>query len=130
MSSTTTMVATDFRIQEWAGQIRECRNRPSGMKVSEWCDQHGITKSNYYYRLRKVREACLASFPPDAIPPVAQAVVPVPSAVMQPLDTEPQAEASGCGSLDIIIGSIRIHVDQRAPMDLLASVLGVAANVK
>ena len=29
------------------------------MKVDAWCQEHGITKANYYYRLRRVREACL-----------------------------------------------------------------------
>jgi len=29
------------------------------MKVDVWCQEHGITKANYYYRLRRVREACL-----------------------------------------------------------------------
>jgi hypothetical protein len=29
------------------------------MKVDALCQEHGITKANYYYRLRRVREACL-----------------------------------------------------------------------
>ena len=28
-----------------AEQIRDCRNRPSDMKVDAWCQQHGITKA-------------------------------------------------------------------------------------
>ncbi|MDO5392414.1 MAG: hypothetical protein Q4F24_15160 [Eubacteriales bacterium] len=31
------------------------------MDVAAWCNQNGITKANYYYRLRRVRKACLAS---------------------------------------------------------------------
>lgn len=31
------------------------------MSVNEWCQQHDITKANYYYRLRRVREAYLSS---------------------------------------------------------------------
>ena len=27
------------------------------MKVETWCSQNGIIKANYYYRLRRVREA-------------------------------------------------------------------------
>ena len=33
----------------------------AGMSVIDWCAGHGITKANYYYRLRRVREACLES---------------------------------------------------------------------
>ena len=59
MSSQTSLVATNVRLQQWALQIRECQNRPSGMKVETWCSEHGITKANYYYRLKQVRKACL-----------------------------------------------------------------------
>jgi len=37
----------------------ECQNRPAGMSVVEWYACNGITKTNYYYQLRRVREACL-----------------------------------------------------------------------
>ena len=30
------------------------------MKVTDWCKDHGISKANYYYRLRQVRRAYLA----------------------------------------------------------------------
>lgn len=59
MSSETSMVAEGFRLQEWAAQIRECQNCPAGMSVASWCADKGITKANYYYRLRRVRKACL-----------------------------------------------------------------------
>ena len=54
MSSETTLVATQLRLRQWAEQIRDCNNRPEGMKVSEWCAQHDITTANYYYRMRRL----------------------------------------------------------------------------
>ena len=63
MSSETTMIAKQCRLREWATQIRDCQSRPSGMSVAGWCACHGITKANYYYRLRRVREACLGNDP-------------------------------------------------------------------
>ena len=59
MRSQTSLVAQQTRLSEWAEQIKECQNRPQGMKIDEWCQMHGITKANYYWRLRKVREAFL-----------------------------------------------------------------------
>ena len=59
MSSQTSLVAKQCRLQTWALQIQECQNRPKDMSVDDWCLQHNITKTNYYYRLRRVREACL-----------------------------------------------------------------------
>ena len=74
MSSATTAVAVQYRLQEWAAQIRECQNRPAGMSVVDWCAAHDITKANYYYRLRRVRQACLENLPPQT---PAQQIVPV-----------------------------------------------------
>lgn len=59
MKSQTSLVAQQVRLSEWAEQITDCQNRPPGMRVDEWCAQHGITKANYYWRLRRVREAFL-----------------------------------------------------------------------
>ena len=59
MNTQTSLVAEQIRLQQWADQIRDCQNRPSDMKVDAWCREHGLTKANYYYRLRRVREACL-----------------------------------------------------------------------
>ena len=59
MSSQTSLVASNVRLRQWADQIRECQARPQGMKVETWCEQNGITKANYYYRLKQVRKACL-----------------------------------------------------------------------
>lgn len=59
MSSQTGLVAGQVRLRQWAAQIQECQSRPADMKVETWCSEHGITKANYYYRLRRVRKACL-----------------------------------------------------------------------
>lgn len=37
MKSQTSQVARSCRIREWAAMVQECRNRPSGMSVDEWC---------------------------------------------------------------------------------------------
>ena len=59
MNSKKTTIAEHYRLQQWAAQIKDCQNRPEGMRITEWCIQNGITKGNYYYRLRRVREAYL-----------------------------------------------------------------------
>lgn len=50
MKSQTSQVARSCRIREWAAMVQECRNRPNGMSVDEWCRANNITKANYYYR--------------------------------------------------------------------------------
>ena len=63
MAEQTTLVAQQVRLTHWAQQIRECQNRPEGMDVSTWCAQNNISKANYYYRLKRVRQMCLDQLP-------------------------------------------------------------------
>lgn len=62
MDTQTSLIAQQTRIQEWAEQIRDCQSRPKGMDVETWCAQNNLTKANYYYRLRRVREIYLEQF--------------------------------------------------------------------
>lgn len=76
MKSQTSLVAQQTRLREWAEQIRDCNNRPHGMTVDEWCQGQGITKANYYWRLRKVREAFLEAA--DITPAFVELPVSIP----------------------------------------------------
>ena len=69
-------MAQQIRIQQWAEQIRECQNRPKGMDVETWCAQNNLTKANYYYRLRRVREVCLEQFQATDVPTFVELPVP------------------------------------------------------
>ena len=80
MSSETSMAATNFRLQKWVTQIRECQSRPAGMNVADWCTDNGITKANYYYRLRRVRETCLETIHKEM---PAQQIVPIEPGLLQ-----------------------------------------------
>lgn len=75
MKSQTSLVAQQTRLSEWAEQIRECQNRPQGMKIEEWCQIHGITKANYYWRLRRVRESFLENT--DIVPAFVELPIPI-----------------------------------------------------
>ena len=81
MKSHTSLVAQQTRLSEWAELIRDCKNRPQGMKIDEWCQLHDITKASYYWRLRKVREAYLETADHT------QAFVEVPSSALHPVNT-------------------------------------------
>ena len=124
MGSATTAVAVQYRLKEWAEQIRECRNRPAGMSVVDWCATHSITKGNYYYRLRCVRQACLENLPPEA---PAQQIVPVNTCLLQ------QDTQSGSGiqqGLCVSVNGFSIHVTESTPMPLLTAVLKVVRNAQ
>lgn len=123
MSSETSLVAASFRLQEWAAQIRECQSRPAGMSVASWCAANGITKANYYYRLRRVRETCLDHIPKE-IP--SQQIVPVGPELLH----QGQEDGTSQPGLDISAKGFSVHVTGSTPMDLLAAVLEVLRNAE
>lgn len=45
------------QLEQWAEMKRSCESRPAEMSVIEWCEQNGITKATYYYRLRELAKA-------------------------------------------------------------------------
>ena len=92
MSSETTMIAEQCRLQEWAAQIRDYQSRPAGMSVVSWCACHGITKANYYYRLRRVREACLETIQ-EEMP--AQQIIPVQPGLLRPQEPKDRGVQPG-----------------------------------
>lgn len=124
MGSKTTMVAEQCRLREWAAQIRECQERPAGMSVVGWCACHGITKADYYYRLRRVREACLENIQGE-IP--AQQMAPVPPWLLQQQEQEGGNAQAG---LDISIKGFSIHVTGSTSMPLLSEVLKVVLHAE
>ncbi len=83
MKSQTSLVAQQTRLNQWAQQIQACNNRPQGMTVDDWCLENGITRANYYWRLRKVREALLSVG--DLAPTFVELKEPVPDLLYQNL---------------------------------------------
>lgn len=124
MSSDTTIIATQFRLREWAAQIKECQERPAGMSVADWCACKGINRTNYYYHLRRVREACLESVSNDIS---QQKIVPVEPMLLQQEQNRCSCPDSG---LDISIKGCSIHVTEGVSMQLLAAVLEVIQSAE
>ena len=124
MNSATTAVAVQYRLKEWAEQIRECQNRPAGMSVASWCASHGITKANYYYRLRRVRQVCLENLPSET---PAQQIVPVTPCLLR---QETQDDTDARLGLSVSVNEFSIYVTESTPMPLLAAVLKVVRDAE
>ena len=54
---TTSEAKHTVRLREWNLMVKQCQE--SGLTVSEWCGQHGLKPSCYYYRLAQLRKAFL-----------------------------------------------------------------------
>ena len=44
-----------YRLQNWMEAIRD--QKASGLSIRQWCEQHHVTKYQFYYRQRAVRAA-------------------------------------------------------------------------
>ena len=106
---------------EWADLIRDCQNRPQGMKIDEWCQLHDITKAGYYWRLRKVREAYLETA--DQI----QTFVEVPSPAIHPVNMISEHKIAA-----VIRGrnNLTLEITEQASASFLKTLLGVISNAQ
>lgn len=121
MKSQTSLVAQQTRLSEWAEQIKECQNRPQGMKIDEWCQIHGITKANYYWRLRKVREAFLEAA--DIAPSFVELPAPMPA---EPIaSAEPKIVAILKGK-----NHLALQITDQASTTFLGALLGAMNNAQ
>lgn len=120
MKTMESNAARQYRLQQWAEQIKDCNSRPAELSVKDWCNQNAITPANYYYRLREVRKACLANIPQNS---VSQQLVPVPAELTVHNATEEK-------SVELVVNGVSIRVTDCTSPELLAMVLQVAANVK
>lgn len=122
MKQETSVVARNYRLQEWAVMVQECNSRPHGMTVKQWCLEHDVTPANYYYRLTQVRKACLETLPTESI---QQQVIPVSQELLGQKEITP---ASGKSGLDVSVNGFSIHVTDATSPELLKMVLRVVSN--
>ena len=122
MSSITTAVAVDYRLQQWAQLVKDCQNRPQDMTVEQWCDTKGISKSNYYYRLRCIRKACLEHVQDSSVS--CQQVVEITEKITQ------QSRSESSFDISIEINGVVIHIKEDISKSLLEKIIRVVSRAK
>ena len=56
---------TQHNLKKWVAIIKECRS--SGMKILPWLEINNISKDQYYYWQRKLKETCIDIFERQAV---------------------------------------------------------------
>ena len=112
------MIKRNYRTdEEWLALIQECR--ASGLTDKQWCEEHGICPSNFYYQIRKFRK--LACEIPErqtksSLAFQKQEVVQV--TLEQPVQQEPQTYQTEWKSSEIAIsvqvGGIQVGITNAA----------------
>ena len=54
VTTAITEIKEQVQIEQWQKDIED--RQAAGLSIAAFCERHGISKSTYYYRLRKVRE--------------------------------------------------------------------------
>ena len=123
MKSQTSLVAQNTRLNEWAQQIRDCQNRPAGIKVDDWCQEHGITQATYYWRLRKVREALLE---------IADYSAPTEFVELQPSDQFSGNTISAPKTIAVLKGQnkLTLEITDQISESLFTSLLGAMIHAQ
>ena len=127
MKSQTALVARNCRLNEWAKMVHDCKNRPAGMSVNEWCDLNSITKANYYYRMKQVRIACLDALPSEGS---EHTVVPVPLERMKEEPAGIPTVSLDNSYLELSVHGVTLRVTEDTSDTLLTKVLGVLVHVE
>ena len=50
-------ITHEVRLSQWKAIVEQCQARPKGVTAKQWLEDNGITNKQYYYWLRRVRQA-------------------------------------------------------------------------
>ena len=97
------MVKKKIQLQNWSD--KELTRQESGLTVTEWCRQEGISTNTYYYRLRKIRENLCKQIP-----------VPV-TEIKEKTETDHAA-------IRIVSGDLKVEISTDVPSEKIAVIIG------
>lgn len=125
MELNPTAVASQIRHQQWLADIRACSERPKHMTVDEWCQQNGIKKNTYYWRMKILRKLCLRE---SQDLPAEQQLTEVPSQTSfvelpQTFPTSKKVEA-----VTLTIGHASVEIPETISDDFLRRILEAASH--
>ena len=95
-------VKNELQLRSWTDM--ELARQRSGMTIKEWCEHEQISKSAYYYRLRKIRENLCEQ-------------------VAVPIADIPACSAAAAPSIRIVGGSLSIEISQDVPAETVAVII-------
>jgi len=104
-------VTKQIRVKQWAQIIQD--RCASGLYVDEYCEQHGISRNQYYYWLREVKEAAINECMPRLVEVTPEPELPAPAektlANHNDINFKPE--------MTINVGGISLGIDSNTPSE-------------
>ena len=127
MSSKESQIAAQVRLRQRALEIQDCQNRPENMTVNEWCEQHNITKANYYWRLKQVRKAFLEQMDVQETGFV-ELPAPVETVIQQTSSSKDFKNHASTAAVLHTTGGISIELREGATADFIKNLIGAVVH--
>lgn len=116
----TSKVIHQAKLNDWANTIRE--QQASSLSVTQWCDLHQLSKTQFYYWKRQLKGEFVKSALPDIVP----ISTPVPNTCCTSCATE--TTISALSTLKLTVNDITIEITEDTSDFLLAKVIKAVRN--
>ncbi|MFP3154959.1 IS66 family insertion sequence element accessory protein TnpB [Lachnospiraceae bacterium ZAX-1] len=120
----TRKIAREYRLARWAEALRE--QKASGQSKDEWCKANEVSRNQYFYWQRKLRETAyeqLSATQNEAV----QTGLAVPEfteiRIAEPVAATTQPEVFQPSTIRVEVSGIQISADSTYPPEKLAQLL-------
>ena len=114
------------KLNEWAKRLSD--QKESGLPVMEWCKLNNISKYQYFYWRRQLKEEALEQVLPEIVP-LAMPSAPSPSQIIPTTSEVARENCASCATFApnsnarIFINGISIEIDSSAPETFIRSLI-------
>lgn len=116
----STVLKNQFLVSKWTAIMTECRE--SGIPVKDWLVQNNVSRDQYYYWKRRLKNLCLESIPTDFVE--LSCPVPAPQVPAKIASNETSPAAS------ILFGTAMVNIYESATADFITKLFEAASHVK
>jgi hypothetical protein len=125
-------VKREIKLREWAEQVKACEK--SGLSVSKWCEENGVSKSGYYYRQRRVQEElldALESAKTYQLPPAGDFAESRHLSQLEPpvFVPVPMPQNKGAAAVTVWLGNYAVDIQNGADDAVVEQVLRVVSRI-
>ncbi len=130
MKSKSVTLAKNARHLKWIQEVQDCKNRPNGMSVGQWCSLHGIKYSTHYQHYLKVMDLCVEQMETQLSTVTAtNEVIPLVAAEPAFVELKPLQDSSSEPIL-ILCGKAKIELHEDVSEAFLIKLFGALSHVE